>query len=385
MEEPAGSVPLSEVPADPVSPLVAVAKDTLSAMCTGENTMLWHVCTPSSSSVDEPPSRKSFEIQQLGELDVGKRSLLLPVVDTIGKALKSIFSPPTPNGRGMIHNSSFWAKFFRSLLIDLSGGLMVLPEYVRNEAEVRKYLLTPLLENVAHCISMMLLPEAIKKTAYMEYFTVFSLEAHSEVRRGKKGQKPRVDYSLTAFVGEEPLYVIPVEGKLKLGPKDMAQLSHYLSTMAMDKRAGIGMIIDDSSLHFAFSVLSMSSEDMGEMPLPVVLVTPSLSWRSGTAINRSTCVAMCLVQLFEAKRTSVDINTWKHTFGDQWIQVEKMARAVAKDKFTPDPRHPKVTYDIFNEIETLKAKVKALEESQASSPFFIPSPRKKIRCRSPPV
>ena len=103
---------------------------------------------------------------------------------------------------------------------------------LRNEAEVHHLLLTPPpLQSVAHCKVMMRSPETYDKDS-LEYFSAFSLEVNAERRSNRRGRKPQVDYALTAHTdGGELLYVIPVEGKIKISDKDVSQLSQYLSTM----------------------------------------------------------------------------------------------------------------------------------------------------------
>ena len=70
-----------------------------------------------------------------------------------------------------------------------------------------------------------------------------------------------------------------------------------------------------------------------DVPLPLVLVFPSLLWRIGTAIQRSTCIAMCMLQLFNMTRLSVDLDAWKKAFGEVWKDVERMTLHIAEYNF----------------------------------------------------
>ena len=77
-------------------------------------------------------------------------------------------------------------------------------------------LLTPLLENVAHCVSHMVLTDsAVQIGAEKECASSFAVEVSTEARPHLRGRKPHVDYVISGIVEGEAMYIIPVEGKKK--------------------------------------------------------------------------------------------------------------------------------------------------------------------------
>ena len=68
---------------------------------------------------------------------------------------RKIFSDE--NDDKVLHNSMFWDTFIHSLLFQLVPGMMAEPEGI-SESHLRKVLLTPLLQKVAHSASMMEVP-----------------------------------------------------------------------------------------------------------------------------------------------------------------------------------------------------------------------------------
>ena len=106
-----------------------------------------------------------------------------------------------------------------------------------SEAEMRRILFTPFLVNVAHCASSMVLTDStnVHVGAEMEYASYFPVEVTSEGRPYTRGRNPQVDYLISGFIDDEPLCVIPVEGKKKITIKHMPQISHYVATMVNGK------------------------------------------------------------------------------------------------------------------------------------------------------
>lgn len=87
----------------------------------------------------------------------------------------------------------------------------------------------------------------------------------------------------------------------------MLQLSHYVSTLCCKSRASVGLLIDSTKVCFAFSMLSGAIRE-DSIPLPVVILSLCLFWRTGNELNYPTCVALSLLQFFQVKRISVDSN-----------------------------------------------------------------------------
>ena len=125
----------------------------------------------------------------------------------------------------VLHNSVFWETFIQSLLFQLIPGMMAEPEGI-SESHLRKVLLTPLLQK---SVSMMKVPQSYSG-GEEGYVTNILVEHVTESRKGVRGNKPSVDYTLTAFVNNdsrEPLFMIPVETKKEIVERDISQLVHY--------------------------------------------------------------------------------------------------------------------------------------------------------------
>ena len=99
------------------------------------------------------------------------------------------------------------------------------------ETRIRDLLITPLLDKVAHCASTISAPNEYAGDGEVCY-SEFVLEQPSESRKHERGRKPTVDYTLTAFLDDEPIFLIPVEAKPMLQEEDMSQIAHYMCTMS---------------------------------------------------------------------------------------------------------------------------------------------------------
>ena len=68
--------------------------------------------------------------------------------------------------------------------------------------------------------------------------------------------KPRVDYMLSGFLGNEPVYLIPVEAKKKFRIDDFAQIAQYVAITVngnyRQKLISVGMLIDSTNVCFVF-------------------------------------------------------------------------------------------------------------------------------------
>ena len=74
----------------------------------------------------------------------------------------------------------------------------------------------------------------------------------------------------------------------------------------LNKKCTVGLLMDKESVCFSFSMLSLDNM----LPLPLTLVSPAVKWRTGTAVHRGPCVAMCLTQQFPLERIMVDEGLW---------------------------------------------------------------------------
>ena len=117
------------------------------------------------------------------------------------------------------------------------------------------------------------------------YWSALNYEYKTEERPNTPGAKPRVDYLITGQMSDRILYQIPVESKKKNTLGDMGQLAHYMSTLGRDgffqKTTGIGLVLDESTVYFAFTPLILQNDEH----LPIVLLSPKVTWRNGTCIN----------------------------------------------------------------------------------------------------
>ena len=309
----------------------------------------------------EPPSAKKFQLLEIGHLDTDKKDLFFPVIDHIKLGFVDLFS----NGKEILHNRTFWSQFFHSLVFELSAGLEVHPGPPRNEAEVRHQLLTPLLNKATHCASMMKAPGDFNG-AEMEYSTQFNLETKTD-STGTPGRKPEVDYLLSGYVGNEAVYRIPAESKVKMEPSDMAQLSQYMSTMTNGKYISSnvtqGVLLDETLVRFAFSALFLDKEGKC-IPLPIVLISPPLKWRERTALDRGVCIGICLLHSLQMERMSVS-KQWQKSFGKPtWDEIIQFATMVYDKNFEVSHSKSEFPYNVLHELEKLKQRVEELENGK---------------------
>ena len=170
-------------------------------------------------------------------------------LQNVGKGVDEIFSLPNT-----LHNAEFWRSYFQGLLFDLCLGLSICRGHT-SEAEICHYLLTPLLKKIAHAASMSLAP---RDGNCLEYCSALGRETQA-AESDKRGRKPEVDYTMTGFVENDPMYIIPVEAKKKITEKHISQLSQYMGTLVNGRYVGgctVGMLIDHSTVRLAFSPLA---------------------------------------------------------------------------------------------------------------------------------
>ena len=294
----------------------------------------------------------------------------------------------------MLHNSSFWAWFVQRLLYDLTSGL-VHTNRKKSEVEIRHDLLTPLLSWASHYAHITLRPETVNsegETSTFEYSSAFELEPQTEWRPNTRGRNPQVDFALVGCVDGKPIYEIAVEAKAKLSIKDMSQLAQYMATLVngihTKPKTTVGLLLDQDTVQFAFSALCLPAT---YTPLSIVLVSPPLRWRSGTAVDRGVCIALCLLQKLTVKRVSVDEVKWKQVFGEElWGEVERVAKEIEEEGFLMQQAAASSTvpYDLLEDIEMLRNEVIMLRREvsklqvQASPRSCMLSPS---RLRRPPA
>ena len=92
------------------------------------------------------------------------------------------------------------------------------------------------------------------------------------------------------------VYCIPVEAKKNLEMKDMAQLAECQATLGcgiVKKYVSMGLLLDEWKVRFLFSPWAYGSG----LLVPIMLVSPVVSWREGPIISRAICVAISPVAL----------------------------------------------------------------------------------------
>ena len=268
------------------------------------------------------------------------------------------------NGKGVLHNTAFWSQFFQSLVFELSAGLVEPP---RNEAEVCHQLLTPLLNKAAHCSSMM---KALGdfEGSEIEYSSEFNFEMKTD-SSGTPGWDPEVDHLISGYVGNEAVYRIPAESKVKMEPSDMSQLSQYMSTMTNGKYISSnvtqGVLLDETLVQFAFPALCLDKEGKC-IPLPIILLSPPLKWRERTALDRGVCIGICLLHSLQMKRKSV-CDQWQKSFGQPtWDDIIQFATMVCDKNFEVSYSKSEFS-NILHKLEKLKQRVEELENGRDSN------------------
>ena len=348
--------------------MVSEAITLLEDMFSSENESLWLVSVPptdlrrtatTSTSTPQrpwlPPSR--YDVLPISILSDENRVLSSALVQ-IGKGLLEFV-----NGRAgdqLLHNTSFWALFFNALLMEMSGGLLIRGGYQRSEADVRQELISPLLKRVAHSMSSFVAPYMeYNEESAAEYASSLIVECNTEIGLHEPGTKPAVDYCLVGRMGDEILYKVPVEAKKTITVYDMGQLASYMGSMGNvgGGNTGIGFLVDETQMKFALAPFSLCDGP----PLPIIFLSPSFTWRSGTTLKREACVAICLLQQVLIPRLEVTGEALSTCFDpERWLAIKETADRVALE---PPPRDDiGVPHDYMKELESLKREVKELKK-----------------------
>ena len=137
--------------------MAAEAEKVCEYLFSADSGNLWTVLYPTSrrirgSEVIKAPSAHTFDTLPLQDRKLEAEKLLLLITQTIGhfrEAARSLFtrsssSPSSPSQiTSTLRNTSFWTMFFRTLVVELSGGLLDRPDHTRTEAEICHQLITP--------------------------------------------------------------------------------------------------------------------------------------------------------------------------------------------------------------------------------------------------
>ena len=202
--------------------MVTTAKEALSNLFTEDNRGVWYLCYLSSTEEPvtaaarlPPSSSRNYALELLEGTPKTMKEMVYPVVDFLGKTIEELLAGhPSP----VMHNTSFWTNFLRTLQFELSEGLVFRGQ--RRKEEVCYELLAPLLGRVAHSTSQLPVPqdsglEGIVYTSSLNY------EVHTEDRGNRRGRQPQVDFTMSAHVDSDTFYCVPVEAKQKLEARDI--------------------------------------------------------------------------------------------------------------------------------------------------------------------
>jgi hypothetical protein len=376
---------MAELPGPNIAPMVLRAREELLDLCTPEAALLWNVCLPnlredSGLPRDAPSSGKYFCIKPVSSFSEPMQQHIIAIVGAIGGGLADIFRVVPGQTCSLLYNTTFWDQFYMSLVFELGSSL--LKTYGQGcETDVRRDLLLPLLDRAANCVSLMMV-KGLHDTAgegttsegaagggdnfTYAYHSAFTLETATEGRPRQKGRKPSCDFAFSGWMDGEPLYFIPIEAKLLLSLENLSQLAHYMSTTVEGEyrmpNASIGILIDQNAVGLGFSVMSLEVESK-TIPIPIVLMTPQLKWKKGTAIQKPVCIALCLLCLLQVKRLVQPSNIWKGELGDSmWARVVDVAMAVERESFVVRSKKTHESYDIFEEMQALRDKVEELTQ-----------------------
>ena len=122
-----------------------------------------------------------------------------------------------------------------------------------------------------------------------------------------------------------------------------------------------GILLDVTLVQFAFSALCLDKEG-NCIPLPIVLLSPSLKWREGTTLDRSVCIGICLLHNLQNKRMSV-CDQWQKSFGQPtWDYIIQFATMIYDKKFEVNHSRREFPYDAHQELEKLRREVKELQQ-----------------------
>ena len=251
-----------------------------------------------------------------------------------------------------------------SILFQIGGKLYNMYEQGR-EVDLRRELLTPLLEKVAHCAASLTRSGLDVKAAddVITYHSAFTLETKTQARHSRCGRKPQCDYAFSGWLHDEALYFIPIEAKVRATEAHVAQLANYMSTTPLGEcrrpYASVGLLIDQYAVRLAFSIMSLDS-DGKTLPLPIILITPQLEWRVGSTAQKHVCVMLALLGFFHVERSNQNPVLWCEELGrDIWGWAEEVAKGV-DSALTPHTRTE--PYTIQAKMDALMQKVDTLSD-----------------------
>lgn len=343
--------------------IISGTRETLNSIFEADQLGLWGVSFPQSlSNTDLPPlppsSGKYYGFVQTANLDGALQSVVKETCKVIQEGVDCIFT-----NKAKLHNSTYWNRFLQRVWIDLGPGLS-LCRGGKKEDEIRHFLLSPLLRLIADTTSMVMAPDGCTCREYCS-----SVRPETQVEQAKRrGRNAEVDYTLSGFAKNDAVYVIPIEAKRLICDKDISQLSQYMASLChgryLSECLSVGILMDQSTVRLAFSPLSSET-----VPLPIVLISPTMPWREDITLNRKMIVGMALLCNLRAKRVQADEKKWSALIGkDNWRETRKFADTLVQAELTQQPPLDDLPYwltDVLRKLEefdSMKEKIKQFEE-----------------------
>ena len=162
-----------------------------------------------------------------------------------------------------------------------------------SEAQLQHMVLNPLLRGLSK--AAMIIP-SIKDEAIK---TDFLVQDQVEMVSGKKGSKPTIDAMIQISRADDDKVVtcVPIEMKVDMNIEHYSQIACYINKLStvkeLTKYVMIGIIIDKKQFRMAFSAYRK-----GDIPLPLVHVSPPTQWRSEDTSMIDQCAMLSLACTF---------------------------------------------------------------------------------------
>ena len=169
-----------------------------------------------------------------------------------------------------------------------------------------------------------------------------------------------------------------------LQPKNIAQLAEYQCSIGsngrlMENRVTVGLLLDEDTVRFSFSPWVCDN-----MPLPIVLVSPPVSWRNGALLDRGTCINLCMVQKLFLPRIAMEQAEAVDVFSEHWPKIEQFAKKVKEQVIGDSGQGPTDMYHFLSQkIQMLESTVRYFMESQARFSPELPPPPLPLTSPSP--
>ena len=248
-------------------------------------------------------------------------------------------------GFSHIFDHSHVDTFWEGLVFKLKKATSINPVVSRkrkNEAHLVTSLIYPTLRKVVDSISIILEKHTTKHTNGLtvprpQIPVTSHLVIQDEV---KTGNTSIVDASIQINDGKECKVLIPVEAKVEIeDDKDLYQIAAYVTKVStaqqLEKKAVIGIIIDKENFHLVFSPYSYLDESGATIPLPIVYVSPPITWRNDSPQTLFSIIPAALLVI--ACTCHFQLGRIEYTETDIDPQVLKTACKLLETRHKIDP------------------------------------------------